>query len=125
MPSTILVVDDDAPICDFITDLLASEGYQVVRAAHGQAALAYLHQTDTLPSLILLDLVMPLMSGWEFRETQRQDPHLSVVPVVLISAWHELGQGAATLGIPEYIAKPINAEGLLDVVARYCPIEAR
>lgn len=124
MPGTILIIDDDPLIRFVLAELLTDERYQAIVAADGHEALAYLHTADELPDLILLDLGMPRLDGWQFREVQREDPRLAGIPVVLLSAAHELGNSAATLKVPEYLAKPIRAAHLLDVVERYC-VQAR
>src|ERR1044071_1184503 len=76
----ILVVEDDSAIREVLTDVLESEGYQVLNAANGREAIQLL-RSSTLPCLILLDLMMPVMNGWQFRDEQRQDPLLAPVPV--------------------------------------------
>lgn len=124
MPDSILVIDDDEFIRDFIVRLLRKEGYDVAESTNGQEGLAYLRQARELPNLILLDLAMPVMNGWQFRQNQLQEQRLAEIPVVLLSASHELERGASTLHIPEYLAKPITAEQLLDVAARYCAVES-
>jgi CheY-like chemotaxis protein len=72
--SVILIVDDDADSRELLSELLAKEGYAVVCAENGRDALDYLSRS--IPSLIILDLMMPIMSGWEFRERQRADPQI-------------------------------------------------
>jgi two-component system, chemotaxis family, chemotaxis protein CheY len=116
----ICVVDDDAAIREWLVDALLEEGYEVVSAADGEAALRLLERMDPLPDLILLDLLMPRMDGRALRLRQREHPRLAAIPVVLISAARDLASGAADLHIPEYLAKPLQLECLLDTVARYC-----
>ena len=82
--SVILIIDDDAESREALSELLAKEGYTAVCAENGRDALDYLSRS--IPSLIILDLMMPIMSGWEFRERQRADPRLSSLPVVVTSA---------------------------------------
>jgi CheY-like chemotaxis protein len=81
----VLVVDDDPDIRAVIGDLLEDEGYEVASAANGREALGLLYD-GMRPSVILLDLVMPVMSGWDFLEYQLRDPRLSDIPVVVFSA---------------------------------------
>src|SRR5262245_57222498 len=83
---TILVVDDQPEIRSMFTALFEDEGYTVVCAANGREALDYLHQTTDLPGVILLDLAMPVMTGWEFVQEQQCDPALAPIPVILITA---------------------------------------
>ena len=71
------------------------------------------------PCLILLDLMMPIMNGTQFRDEQLRDPHLRDVPVLVISAGNELEQCSKALGT-ESMRKPVDLEKLLDVIARHC-----
>jgi CheY-like chemotaxis protein len=102
-----------------LAEVLALEGYRVHGCAHGQEALAHL-QSAPLPGLILLDLRMPVMNGWVFRDQQRQDPRLSSIPVILISGVDDVAQQAAALGATAYLTKPIDIDDLLNTVARHC-----
>jgi CheY-like chemotaxis protein len=115
----ILLVEDDPDISDMMALYLESEGYEVAAAANGQEALNYLEHSGR-PSLILLDLMMPVMNGWEFRERQRQTPGLSQIPVVLLSADSKVPEEAARLGVESYLRKPVEFENLLKVIERYC-----
>ena len=69
--------------------------------------------------MVLLDLNMPIMSGWEFRRRQIEDPAIASIPVVVVSARYSVGRDAAALGITEYLAKPIDFNALLKTVQRY------
>lgn len=102
----ILLVEDDDEISASMTELLEEEGYQVHRAANGAAALAYLHSSEELPQLVLLDLMMPQMDGYEFRDTQRKDPRIAAIPVVLMSAGGDLRSSAVELGARGILRKP-------------------
>src|SRR3954470_23175677 len=82
---TVLVVDDDQDIREALCDLLADAGYRAASVANGKEALIYL-KSGELPCVILLDLMMPVMDGWEFRRQQQGDPRLSKIPVVVITA---------------------------------------
>lgn len=121
-PSDILVVDDDADIRDTLRDALEFEGYAVSVAANGRDAWESL-RPDALPSLILLDLMMPVMNGAEFLGLLRADPRLRTVPVVIVTAF---GSIAATVAAEsqDYLPKPLDLEQLLRTVARYCPRNA-
>jgi two-component system chemotaxis response regulator CheY len=118
-PKTILVVDDDVEIREALTDVLEEEGYEVRSAANGVEALAMLRRyLASPPSLIVLDLMMPQMNGWQFCEAQRADPALAPIPVLVISAAAlELGR-ASIAGNPR-LRKPIELAHLLEAVARY------
>jgi CheY-like chemotaxis protein len=115
---TILVVEDDAATRDALAMVLAAEGYSVVGAANGQEALSRLH-TAPRPDLILLDLMMPVMDGWQFRREQAQDPALAGIPVVVLSADSNVQQKAASLHAAGYLQKPVDIENLLDAIGRY------
>ena len=115
----ILVVEDDNAIREVLTDVLEGEGYQVLNAANGQEAIRLL-RGSTLPCLILLDLMMPVMNGWQFRDEQRQDPVLAPVPVVVISADSDLPTKAAAIKANDFLKKPIELNRLLDTVEQYC-----
>jgi CheY-like chemotaxis protein len=116
----VLVVDDDPFIRDVIAELLEDEGYAVESAANGEEALLVLQQRPGLPCVILLDLMMPRMNGWEFRAAQRADPLLAPIPVVTISAHVDLLGTGAQLDVAEHLPKPVDVERLLTTVQRYC-----
>ncbi|MBC8078207.1 MAG: response regulator [Chloroflexales bacterium] len=114
----ILIVDDDAAIRAMVSDLLTDEGYAVASAADGQEALAYLDQQDAMPCVIVLDLMMPRMNGWEFRAAQQQHPIFATIPVVVLSA--RLDSVDSAIDVAERLAKPINVDRLLSAVHRHC-----
>jgi CheY-like chemotaxis protein len=116
----ILIVDDDSSIREMLRVFLELKGYTVTSAINGQDALDYLRQTAELPQLILLDLMMPVMNGAEFRIVQRQDPTLASIPVALISADENLRDTAPTLDTDAYLPKPIDFDALLATIERYC-----
>ena len=109
-PRRVLVVDDNRDIRELLVELLAAEGYAVAGAEDGRRALA--EARANRPDVILLDLMMPVMSGWEFREAQLRDPDLADVPVVVVSAFDAALDGAAVL------RKPFLVEDVLDTVQR-------
>ncbi len=112
--SCILVIDDDPAILDLIVEVLRDEGYGVIGARDGLEALRQIDRHR--PDLILLDLWMPRMNGWEFRRRQRALPGLADVPVVLLSAGGGLPRHAAELDAAATIAKPFDLAHLLRVV---------
>lgn len=115
----LLIVDDEPDIRDMLEMLLADEGYQATSVAHGREALHYLRSADPLPPLILLDLLMPIMDGIEFRQKQLNDARLAAVPVVVISTRVEAEQMAA-LNIEHALPKPLDLDELLKLVEQYC-----
>src|SRR5262247_2351162 len=115
----VLIVEDDADVRGAVATVLEVEGYRVGEAEHGLDALEQL-RSSTCTCLIVLDLFMPTMNGWKFREEQVKDPALAGIPVVVISADAAAAQRAASLGVVETMAKPIDFDRLLDIVGRYC-----
>ncbi len=108
--SIILVVDDDLECRELLSDLLTNEGYLVVCAEDGRQALDYM--SSSTPSLILLDLMMPNMSGSEFLARQKNDPRFASVPVVIIS-----GSGLAReVEVRAVVHKPVDFALLKRVV---------
>jgi CheY-like chemotaxis protein len=119
----ILVVDDDPDIRDIVSQLLEDEGYTVVEAADGREALVYLQMAPALPCLIILDLMMPIMHGWDVLQARQNDPRLASMPIAVLSAYYTI-ISAAVLHVQAIVAKPFELERLLAVVQRYCPMEA-
>ena len=113
----VLIVEDDADLREMMAQLLTLEGFRTETVANGRDALAYLQKGD-YPEVILLDLMMPVMDGWEFRRRQVEDPALSTVPVVVLSA---LDQGRAIdLDGAAFLKKPLDFDRLLTLVREYC-----
>lgn len=115
----ILIVEDDPGIREMLADVLADEGHTVVTAGHGQEALDYLDRADGRPDVILLDLMMPVMTGWQFREAQRQTPAIADIPVVVLSAKARLRGEVAQLDVAAIVSKPIDLDGLLVTLQRW------
>lgn len=118
--STVLVVDDDKSVCELISASLAAGGYSSVTAANGREALDYLRKTASRPGLILLDLMMPEMTGWEFRRLQQEDPSISDIPVAIITGLPGVDDKAAAIGVVDVLYKPSRVETLTDLVSRFC-----
>jgi CheY-like chemotaxis protein len=115
-----LVVEDDEATRDALCTVLASCGYGSVAASNGREALELLRREPTPVCVIILDLMMPVMDGIDFRVAQRQDPRLASIPVVVLSA-HPNGQKtAAELGAHGFVAKPVELSSLIDVVQKFC-----
>ncbi len=113
----ILLVEDDAATRAAMARLLGRAGYRVDCAADGRQALDRLARSEP-PAAILLDLSMPVMSGWEFRDRQRRDRRLSHIPVLLLSGEENLPETAASLGVVGYFAKPVDVGEVLDALRR-------
>ena len=113
----ILIVEDDRDIREGLASVLSEEGFPVVTAANGLEAIDRLRTIAA--SLILLDLMMPVMSGWEFREAQRRDPALSRIPVVVITGDNDAKRKAELLGAAGYVSKPFDLDDVLTCVKRF------
>jgi CheY-like chemotaxis protein len=114
MPSAfdILVIDDDRITRRVVRHFLMAAGYQVACVANGREALDLLH-SGVRPSLILLDIHMPVLDGCDFRRIQKQDPKLAAIPVVLVSGESNIVGRAAALDAAANLEKPIRVEILL------------
>lgn len=115
--SCILVVEDDDIIRESLADTLRDEGFTVAEAANGRRALDWLGKNPQ-PCIILLDIFMPVMNGVDFRQRQLQDPELSKIPVIVVSA---ISAGTEPDLQPlAYLQKPIDLDRLLGYVRQYC-----
>jgi CheY-like chemotaxis protein len=117
-PVSVLVIDDDDDIRNLVAEILEGEGYSVATASNGVEALTILRQST--PRLILLDLNMPVMNGAEFNQARCENPDLRQIPTVIMSAADRMHERVGHLDLAGAIAKPIELEGLLSVVRRYC-----
>ncbi len=115
----VCVVDDDEDIRDVLYDVLTFEGYPVLVASDGEEALERLRGQEDSCCLILLDLMMPRMNGWEFRRRQAEDPALGSIPVMLLTGAGGAAVAAADLKAAGALEKPVELETLLEVVARF------
>ena len=115
--ASVLVVDDDADIRDLLSQFLEVEGFHVFSARNGQEAIERLRDGGRA-CVILLDLMMPVMNGWQFRDRQKQDPSLAGIPVVVISAITQ--DHIAPIDADAYLRKPLDLDVLLDKVRALC-----
>ena len=114
-PKTVLLVEDDATVRDTVIQFLEREGFIVAAAEDGRQALQFLRRNDP-PSCIILDLLMPVMDGWEFRAHQLADAALASIPVVIITALTEEGRRTPEVrGLP-ILPKPFRMDQLIEVV---------
>jgi two-component system chemotaxis response regulator CheY len=109
----VLVVDDEALIRGFLAIALEDEGYRVVTAGDGLEALEKARTEP--PDLIVLDLMMPHMNGWEFIDASRADPAMSQTPIIVVSAVHG-GAEAEVLGVHRFLAKPFDIDILVAAI---------
>ena len=121
-PKAILVVDDEPAILDMIAELLGYEGYQVVTTSQGSVALARAKADP--PALILLDLMMPGMSGWQIIAALKASPQTRAIPIVVLSARRDLPAIAKDLGIRTFLTKPFDIDELIGIVRHYADSSA-
>jgi CheY-like chemotaxis protein len=113
----ILIVDDDESTLSALGELLELEGYPAEKARNGREALDRLVASRDAPGLILLDLKMPVMDGWQFLTERAKEPSARNVPVVLLSGLPYIPNAA---GVADFLSKPIDAGRLLSCVRRFC-----
>jgi CheY-like chemotaxis protein len=116
---SILVVEDDADIRDVLVEVLELEGYEIAVAGNGREALEHLRRAKR-PDLILLDLMMPVMDGWQFRAEQRQNPEWAGIPVVILTAHGSSHLKANSNGVAGFLKKHVELEDLLATVKQHC-----
>ena len=114
---TILVVEDDCDIRSALCSILREEGYRVASASDGREAISSLKSGER-PAIILLDLMMPVMNGTDFRKAQLRDPQLAGIPVVVLTADGRLLEMAKSLGAAAAFSKPFELDALLDAIER-------
>ena len=115
MPHTVLVVEDDEEVRESLTEALADEGYSVSSAANGAEALALLAASGK-PCIVLLDLMMPVMDGWEFLQRIEKDPRLQDLKVCVVTAVPEKAPKTAT----RVLAKPVRLDNVIGLLQQYC-----
>jgi CheY-like chemotaxis protein len=118
-PHTVLIVEDEEDLREMMREALEMKGYLVVTADEGQDALAKIDRIDQL-CLVLLDLLMPGMNGWDFFAKMRERPELDRVPVIV----HSSASSRAPAGVTRVLQKPILFEQLISVVGEYCNASA-
>jgi two-component system response regulator MprA len=115
----VLVVEDEPDIRDIVGMILEQNGIHALGAADGLEALALLRSGRPAPALIILDLMMPRMNGWQFREAQTHDPRLAGIPVLVLSGDGRVAEKASALGAAGFVRKPADVAELLRNVVRY------
>ncbi len=112
----VLIVDDDESIREFVSWALSEDGYEVGIAQDGAAALALIEKWT--PDVILLDMRMPTMNGWEFSKRYRE-LYLSRAPIIVLTAARDATSSAREIGAEAYLSKPFDLEELLALVERF------
>ena len=112
----VLIIEDDAHVRDALTTILRDEGYDVEAHGDGRAALAHLDHGEP-PDAILLDLMMPVMNGWQFRARQLAQPRLAQIPTIVMTASGNLERAA--ISADEIVLKPLKLSRLLKTLDRF------
>jgi CheY-like chemotaxis protein len=115
----VLIVEDDEATREAFALILSAEGYRVQTAVNGQHALEQLRSGER-PGLILLDLMMPVMDGFQLREKLRQDDRLCDIPVIVCSAYGVGRDRGGKMDVAAYLDKPVEVPVLLEAVRRHC-----
>ena len=115
----VLVIDDDAPSVDALRVMLESAGHRVDCAGNGREGLSRLREANGY-CVILLDVMMPVMNGYEFREEQLKDPKLASIPVILVTADGRAREKAKQIGSDVFFQKPLAPRELLRAIGQYC-----
>lgn len=118
--SGILIVDDDPDAGEAMSEVLKLEGFDVSVAADGAKALQALRTGASLPSVILLDLTMPVMNGWQFRREQLNDARLASVPVIVLTATPVAESNVSQLSPVAFLKKPVSIDKLLQLIGSVC-----
>ena len=112
----LLVVDDDEPTREALQEILEREGHRVVTASNGAEAIERMRQTPR-PDLVILDLMMPVMDGWDLAALLRAEPAFSDAPMIIVTAFGEKALQSAPVAAA-YLSKPLRAERVIQEVAR-------
>ena len=115
----ILLIDDDAPSTEALREILEGAGHAVTIAENGRVALEALRRAGSF-CVILLDIMMPVMNGYEFRAEQLKDPQLASIPVIVLTADGQIRENAAELSAKHIFQKPFSPPDLLDAIRTCC-----
>jgi CheY-like chemotaxis protein len=119
MGKTILVVENDDITREVMAVMLQREGYTTILKANGREALDYL-LSEPVPDLILLDMLMPVMDGWQFMEERKRSEKLAVIPIILTTSGVTTREWALDHGAVGFVQKPMETEALLKEIRRCC-----
>jgi CheY-like chemotaxis protein len=122
--TTVLVVDDEPDIRHLLAEVLEDEGHTVVTAQDGRDALDQLRDGVT-PCAILLDLVMPRMTGWDLVGALRRDPRLAAIPFAIMGANPRYAAEAVGLGARRWLPKPMELEDVISTIDELCRVDSR
>jgi CheY-like chemotaxis protein len=118
--NVVMVVEDDRAVRESIVEVLEDNDYRPVGAANGKEAIEQLRARAKKPCVILLDIMMPIMDGSEFRALQSEDPELSSIPVVVLTAHAHTDEAAQGMHAAAWLKKPVQLDALLTVVDQLC-----
>ncbi len=119
MAKKILVIEDDTAIRELLVELLNSEGYEVLSAVHGQEGIDFL-KNGSLPDVILMDLMMPVMDGYAFRTEQLKNSKWSTIPTIVMSAEAQAREKLKPYHVNDFLSKPVELDTILSTIAKYC-----
>lgn len=120
---TVLVVEDDGDVRQAIAEVLSDCEYKALHASNGAEALERLRTAPVQPCVILLDVMMPTMDGWQFRAAQQSDPAVKDIPVVILTAHADAVAAADQMEAAGFLTKPVALDVLLGVVERFCAMD--
>ena len=121
---TLLVVEDDRDVREALIEVLIDCDYKPVHASNGVEALERLRAASVPPCVLLLDVMLPTMDGWEFCAEQKRDPAVRDIPVVVLSAHGDGADAAAKMAAAGFLKKPVALETLLGIVEQFCVADA-
>ena len=117
----VMIVEDDSDTQEALRDILSQFGYRSIAASNGQEALERLRaKGEPRPCIILLDVMMPVMDGWQFRAEQRKDPAIASIPVIFVTADLRAREEVANTGGAGFIPKPVQVGDLMQAVRAVC-----
>ena len=119
--TAVMIVEDDDEIRELLAEMLGDRGYLVSTARHGKDALELL-RTKAHPNVVLLDLMMPVMDGWQMRAEMLADPKLATIPVIIVSGAADVQDGTEMLKAARVLTKPVKWAVLLDSVRAHASI---
>lgn len=118
----VMVIEDDQDIRESLLEVLEQNEYSPIGVSNGREAIDVLRAVPDKPCVILLDLMMPVMDGREFRELQLKDQALGAIPIVVLSAHADLKKATEGMHPAEALKKPVAVDSLLEIVQRYAKV---
>ena len=118
MQRPVMIIEDDPDIRAALADVIAEDGHDTVTAANGRDALEQMHAGNVSPCVIVLDLMMPVMDGWQFARGLREVAAWRGIPLVIVSAGDDIEEEARAIGARGHLRKPVDLDDLLATVLR-------